>query len=374
MICSSKRSATSSTGPNVTPPFVERATTTVSRSSCVTAIVLKGTSSMPSGRTTGKAPFGLPVVLDSDRSGPGEATVRRAPCPDLAGLPVEVGEVAAAAVGAPRPRVAGQPLLVVALCLVVRRGLRPAPGEAVGRAADEQPARVLVRTQRRDQPRAAQSRRTRRPGRSPGRSHARGSPSATICPASVEVAQPIPAAPPSTRRPDWKAVTIVEPTARLSGSTCVSCCAPARRSASRESCRLTISQSAATMSINSALTRSCPAPHATLSRARSKSTAMRSYPRLAEHDVPARPAVEEVGSGPPLDAIVAPESEDRVGAPGADQAVRPGGAGALGGMSRSEHHDCRGSDEAEHEAYRHVTVQGRRRTEAAEGFVGAIQG
>ena len=82
-------------------------------------------------------------------------------------------------------------------------------------------------------------------------------------------------------------------------------------------------------------------------------------PRPAEHDVSARPAVEEVGTGASLDTVVAPESKDRVGAPGADQAVGPGRAGALGGMSRSEHHDCTGSDEAEHETYRHGTFQGR---------------
>jgi hypothetical protein len=40
-------------------------------------------------------------------------------------------------------------------------------------------------------------------------------------PASVEVAKPMPVAPPPTNLPDWKAVTTVPPDAALAGSTSV---------------------------------------------------------------------------------------------------------------------------------------------------------
>src|SRR5438309_2895682 len=42
-------------------------------------------------------------------------------------------------------------------------------------------------------------------------------------PPSVDVAQPISEEPPSKKRPLWKAATIVDPYAKVSGSTCASC-------------------------------------------------------------------------------------------------------------------------------------------------------
>ena len=43
-------------------------------------------------------------------------------------------------------------------------------------------------------------------------------------PASVDVAHPMSEEPPSKKRPLWKAATIVDPYAKVSGSTCASCC------------------------------------------------------------------------------------------------------------------------------------------------------
>ena len=54
-------------------------------------------------------------------------------------------------------------------------------------------------------------------------------------PASREVAKPIPDAPPSAIRPAWKVVTIVDPTAKLSGSTSVWCWPRTSANGSRES-------------------------------------------------------------------------------------------------------------------------------------------
>ena len=42
-------------------------------------------------------------------------------------------------------------------------------------------------------------------------------------PPSLEVAKPISEEPPSRKRPDWNAETIVEPNENVSGSTCVAC-------------------------------------------------------------------------------------------------------------------------------------------------------
>jgi hypothetical protein len=46
-------------------------------------------------------------------------------------------------------------------------------------------------------------------------------PDVQFWPPSREVDQPMFAAPPPVKRPVWKAVTIVRPADRLSGSTCV---------------------------------------------------------------------------------------------------------------------------------------------------------
>src|SRR5438874_5994315 len=44
-----------------------------------------------------------------------------------------------------------------------------------------------------------------------------------VAPASFDVAQPMSELPPSVKRPDWNAETIVFPDANVSGSTCVWC-------------------------------------------------------------------------------------------------------------------------------------------------------
>ena len=44
-----------------------------------------------------------------------------------------------------------------------------------------------------------------------------------VLPPSVEVAKPISEEPPLKKRPTWKADTIVEPNAKVSGSTSVRC-------------------------------------------------------------------------------------------------------------------------------------------------------
>src|SRR5438309_4878969 len=43
-------------------------------------------------------------------------------------------------------------------------------------------------------------------------------------PPSVDVAHPMSEEPPSKKRPLWKAATIVDPYAKVSGSTCAWCC------------------------------------------------------------------------------------------------------------------------------------------------------
>ena len=48
-------------------------------------------------------------------------------------------------------------------------------------------------------------------------------PLVNVLPPSVEVAKPISEAPPLKKRPTWKAETIVEPKAKVSGSTSVRC-------------------------------------------------------------------------------------------------------------------------------------------------------
>ena len=77
----------------------------------------------------------------------------------------------------------------------------------------------------------------------------------------------MPEAPPSTIRPAWNAVTTVEPTAKLDGSTSVWCCPSSPVNGSRESRRLTVSQLAPTASSRSATAMSRPAPQRSVSRA-----------------------------------------------------------------------------------------------------------
>src|SRR5262245_61557012 len=97
-------------------------------------------------------------------------------------------------------------------------------------------------------------------------------------PSFVVIAQPTFVAAPSTRRPTWNAATVVRPTVKLSGSTCVSCCAPGSVYGSRESLRPTSSQSRDTPSARSALTTSTPPPQRTTSRAPSYEVETRSLP------------------------------------------------------------------------------------------------
>jgi threonine dehydrogenase-like Zn-dependent dehydrogenase len=95
-----------------------------------------------------------------------------------------------------------------------------------------------------------------RPGRMPLRH---------VWPESVEVDQPMPAAPPSPKRPTWNVATAVVPAPATLGSTCVWCCAPALVSESDEIRRDTSSQSLETVSARSAVTASRPLPHVTRS-------------------------------------------------------------------------------------------------------------
>src|SRR4051794_32466490 len=86
-----------------------------------------------------------------------------------------------------------------------------------------------------------------------------------VRPESAEVDQPMPAAPPSAKRPTWNDATAVVPAPATLGSTCVWCCAPALVSESEEIRRETSSQSPATVSARSAVTASTPLPHCTRS-------------------------------------------------------------------------------------------------------------
>src|SRR5689334_17486987 len=86
-----------------------------------------------------------------------------------------------------------------------------------------------------------------------------------VRPESVEVAQPIPDAPPSTNRPTWNDATAVVPQPAALGSTSVPCWPGEEPSVSVEISRDTSSQSDATLSPRSAVTLSIPLPHLTWS-------------------------------------------------------------------------------------------------------------
>ncbi|HEY1366849.1 MAG TPA: hypothetical protein VGF23_07040 [Gaiellaceae bacterium] len=98
---------------------------------------------------------------------------------------------------------------------------------------------------------------TVRPGNAPVR-HVR--------PASVEVANPMLEAAPSSNRPSWKVATTVEPNAKPSGSTAVSCWLSGLVERSFDRRRETTSQSRVTRSARSAETTSRPGPQAIESR------------------------------------------------------------------------------------------------------------
>ena len=143
------------------------------------------------------------------RSRPRRAAVRRVANTDLTGVDVQVGEVAAAAEAARRPRVAGEPFLVIPFRGVVDDAAERCPRDAVGRARDGSdalcsaaPSAAIIHVLRRSSYATTGS--LTRPGYS-------RNPRRHVRPASRDAAQPISAAPPSMRRPDWKAVTIVEP-------------------------------------------------------------------------------------------------------------------------------------------------------------------
>src|SRR4051812_50229817 len=81
-----------------------------------------------------------------------------------------------------------------------------------------------------------------------------------VLPESAEVDQPMPAAPPSPKRPTWNVATAVVPAPATLGSTCVWCCAPALVSESDEIRRDKSSQSLETVSARSAGTASRTLP------------------------------------------------------------------------------------------------------------------
>ena len=79
-----------------------------------------------------------------------------------------------------------------------------------------------------------------------------------VRPKTVDVDQPMPAAPPSPKRPTWKVATAVVPAPATLGSTCVWCWPPALVSESAEILLETNSQSRETVSPRSAVTASTP--------------------------------------------------------------------------------------------------------------------
>ena len=191
---------------------------------------------------------------------PGEAAVVGMPNGDQPGDRVEVRQVTTAAEGAHRTVVAGEPLLVVRL---VRRGggddRRPngrRSRDLLTRSAIPSAASPSVEMSHvlRTASYATTGSLTRSYGpETDAAAEPRSTAPAPPAGARVRGGRPADAAGESYR-PDWNAVTIVRPTERLSGSTCVSCCARSKlASRSRESRRVTTSQSTPTTSVRSAV-------------------------------------------------------------------------------------------------------------------------
>src|SRR6266545_7155932 len=115
-----------------------------------------------------------------------------------------------------------------------------------------------------------------------------------VRPASVDVAQPIPAAPPSLKRPTWKLATAVELQPATLGSTSVWCWPGALVSVSTEIRLEMNSQSRAIWSTGSAVTASMPLPQLTRSVAPNRTSIRSAFAvplSRSGRGVPAIPAV-----------------------------------------------------------------------------------
>jgi hypothetical protein len=172
------------------------------------------------------------------------------------------------------------------------------------------------------------------PGRGAFRVTPGSSPLRHVRPLSFERAHAMFDAAPLKRRPVWKAATVVPPQVKLSGSTCVSCCESSFRWMSRESRRLTISQSAAMRSLPSAVTVSRPAPQATVSTAPSYCAEMRSFPpRARTRSAPPRGTITSAEAVPTTRcgravpsmraAVAAPAESARTASASASSRMRP---------------------------------------------------
>ena len=139
-------------------------------------------------------------------------------------------------------------------------------------------------------------------------------------------------APPLAKRPTWYAATTVEPQAKLSGSTAVSCWLAGFVEGSTDSRCETTSQFAETRSAASALTMSRPPPQSTRSTP-PQAAWTRSFP------------------GPGGDRVRRRRPDDRVAAHGAADRRR--------GHRCGEHERCEGREEATHgqSAYRRVPAR-----------------
>ena len=151
-------------------------------------------------------------------------------------------------------------------------GSRPVPARACSRARRRGPRRRQARGRWHGRTAPAGLETAVRAGRIPWRQ---------VRPPSLDVEKPMPAAPPSRRRPTWKSATVVAPTVDESGSTSDSCWLSAFVNWSRWIRRPTTSQSVATRSPRSAVTMSRPGPQETSSGPASYSTAILSFPPRA---------------------------------------------------------------------------------------------
>ena len=134
-----------------------------------------------------------------------------------------------------------------------------------------------------------------RPGRRPLRQDA---------PSFVVTAQPTFVAAPSKRRPTWNAATVVRPNVKLSGSTCVSCCASAVVYGSRERRLPTTSQSRATASVEVGVhdVETCPAANDVACSVVRGRDEVGSRPAVVR--VSTRAALEEVGAAARDEAVI----------------------------------------------------------------------
>ena len=179
----------------------------------------------------------------------------------------------------------------------------------------------------------------------------------------------MPAAPPPGSLPDWKAVTMVEPKPKLSGSDL------------RLALRIGQSQDVLRelprddLAVGGDHVRELRVDRVEPATARHRVPCAVGVhgdavvPRRAEDHVPARPAVQEIGPAPSFEPVVSTEAVHRVAGRRSQQAVRTGGAaGARGAGStdrgqRSDRHPCQDTAGAI------VTLDTSPRTEMGEGFV-----